>query len=101
MPVRRGHLPGHVRAVGIRVRRCAGRPRHAAAYAAIEYLRPSWLEQVAEVCRLPAAGPRGFQAKSKALSELLERDDDGAVQGGPALRVAASLARDILAHGST
>ncbi len=71
-------------------------PRHAAAYAAMEHLMPTWLEQVAEVCRLPAVGLRGFQAKSEALEQLVDRDDDGTVHGGPALRVAASLARDIL-----
>ncbi len=73
-------------------------PRHAAAYAAAAMLRPRWQEQVALACRIPATFPSAFQTKAALFSSMVERDVDDAVIGSPALKVAASLANDVLAY---
>ncbi len=71
-------------------------PRHAAAYAAIDLLKPRWATEIAKACRTPAAGPRGLLSKASLLEALVVRDEADVVQGGPALQLAASLADDLL-----
>ena len=44
---------------------------------------------------MPAIGPGGLRDKAELLETLIDRDNDGSVPGGPALRLAASLAADV------
>lgn len=73
-------------------------PRHSAAYAALDLLKPRWREQLARACRLTAVEPGGLRVKASLLSSLIERDEQDAVVGGPVVQVAASLADDLLAY---
>ena len=73
-------------------------PRHSAAYAALDLLKPRWREQLARACRLTATEPDGLRVKATLLSSLVERDETDAVVGGPVVQVAASLADDLLAY---
>ncbi len=71
-------------------------PRHEASYAVAGELRPGWVAQLERVSALPALGVRGMAAKAALIVGLAERDEAGHVVGTPVLRVAASLADDLL-----
>lgn len=73
-----------------------GDPRHVAAYAASGLLQTRFEEHLSRVCLTRAEDNVGWRAKSALISELIDRDEHDAVLGGPAARVAASLAEDIL-----
>jgi len=76
-------------------------PRHEVASAAIDRLRPAWMDQVEHAWTVPAAGPSGLRDKAELLDALIDRDEDGSAPASPALSLAASLATDILQqHGS-
>jgi hypothetical protein len=71
-------------------------PRHEASYAVVAELRPGWVAQLERVAALPALGSRGIAAKASLVANLAERDEAGQVVGAPVLRIAASLADDLL-----
>ncbi len=73
-------------------------PRHATAHGAAALLQPRWQEQIERAVRLPAEGPHGFRLKASLVATLVERDPGDTVVGPPALRIAASLADDLLAY---
>ena len=74
-------------------------PRHEAAHAIAAHFLPRWRTRLKSVCASPALGTRGLAAKAALLHGLIDRNHDGAPQGGPAMQVAASLVDDLLAHG--
>ena len=76
-------------------------PRHAAADAAIERLRPLWTDQVEQARTVPAVGPSGLRDKAELLVWLIDLDEDGSVPGNPVLSLAASLAMDVLLQHGT
>ena len=71
-------------------------PRHRAATAAVDRLKPAWREQVEQASRMPSHSASGLYEKANLLESLIERDDQNTALGGPALSVAASLAADVL-----
>jgi hypothetical protein len=71
-------------------------PRHLAATAAVDRLKPAWREQVEQASRMAAHSGCGLYEKASLLDSLIERDDQNTALGGPALSVAASLAADVL-----
>lgn len=71
-------------------------PRHAAAYAAVDLLRPDWRRALDRACALAPSTRDGLLAKSGLLASLVERDELDAVVGGPVAQLAASLADDLL-----
>lgn len=71
-------------------------PRHAAAFAAVDLLRPDWRRGIDRACALTPATRGGLLAKSTLLASLVERDEMDAVVGGPVVQLAASLADDLL-----
>ena len=71
-------------------------PRHAAAHAAVDLLRPEWRRGVECACALTPATRSGLVAKSTLLAAMVERDETDAVVGGPVAELAASLADDLL-----
>ena len=74
-------------------------PRHEASYVTVSQLQPEWASRVDRVCTIRSQGYQGLAAKASLLASLVERDEDDVVQGGPALRMAASLADDLLVLG--
>ena len=71
-------------------------PRHDAAYAVVEGLRQDWTRRVERVCAIRAQGEQGLIAKAGLLQDLIDRDTVVRVDGDPTLRMAASLADDLL-----
>ena len=71
-------------------------PRHGAAHAAVDLLRPQWRRHLEAACRLTPSTRGDWIAKSSLLASLVERDETDSVVGGPALQLAASLADDLL-----
>ena len=74
-------------------------PRHEASYGVVEQLRPNWVSQVARVSVIPAQGARGITAKATLIASLVEDDQADRVDGPPAMRIALSLASDLLGLG--
>lgn len=76
-------------------------PRHDATYRVVEELRQDWAGRLDRVCGIPSQSGQGLLAKAALLADLVDRDEADQVQGGPALRIAASLADDLLVLGET
>ena len=74
-------------------------PRHAASCAVVDKLRPDWLVQLGRVSEIPAQGVRGLTAKAALVASLVTDDETDLIDGPPALRLAASLADDLLVLG--
>ena len=72
-------------------------PRHEASYTVVDQLRPEWIVQLNMVSALPALGTRGVAAKAAVIASLVGPHDADPMGGLPALRIAASLAHDLLA----
>ena len=71
-------------------------PRHEASYAVVDQLRPEWTAQLARISATPALGARGITAKATLVASLIQGTEDDCVEGPPVLRIAASLANDLL-----
>ena len=72
-------------------------PRHVAAHEAAARLRPQWQQQVAQICRMPAALDE-IPLKAALLGSLVGRDDTDTAIAPPASRLTMSLIEDVLAH---
>ena len=71
-------------------------PRHAAAHAAVDLLRPKWQRSIDAACQVFSAAPSDWLAKSDLLASMVERDEMDRVLGGPVVQLASSLADDLL-----
>lgn len=71
--------------------------RHEASNTVVDQLRPEWIVQLNMVSALPALGTRGVAAKAAVIASLVGPHDADPMGGLQALRIAASLAHDLLA----
>jgi hypothetical protein len=76
-------------------------PRCCAVRAAIGRLRVAWFDEVEQAWTVPASGPEGLRDKAELLDLLIARDGNGTLPRSPVLKLAASLAADVLRqHGA-